>query len=78
MVEIICCTILKIINTDHLKFYETEGSRVGKVVWVVTPCGLTDFSPEDGGSILLRNVVINVQVHTALQSGSTPSTFMVV
>jgi hypothetical protein len=40
------------------------------VFWVVTPCGLVGlyfqvgiFSPEDGGSMFLRNVYL--QVHTA-------------
>jgi hypothetical protein len=43
---------------------------------VVTPCELvsrhqrfggTYFSPEDGGSMFLRNIGVYLQVHTALQ-----------
>jgi hypothetical protein len=39
------------------------------VLWVVMLCGLVGryLSPEDGGSMFLRNVGIYLQVHTALQ-----------
>jgi hypothetical protein len=55
------------------------------VFWVMTPCGLTGdyqhfggthclyrqhFSPEDGDSIFLANVGINLQVHTALPTST--------
>jgi hypothetical protein len=30
------------------------------VFWVVTPCGLTGFRTEDGGSMFLRNVGIYI------------------
>jgi hypothetical protein len=49
---------------------------------IVTPCGLAGvyerfritycFSPEDGGSMFLRNVGTHLQVHTALQPRRPP------
>jgi hypothetical protein len=53
------------------------------VFWVVTPCGLVDryqhfigtyFSPEDGGSMLLRNVGIYLQIYKVLQPRRPMST----
>jgi hypothetical protein len=34
---------------------------------LVTPCGLTGFSSEDGGNIFPRNVYICLSVHIVLQ-----------
>jgi hypothetical protein len=56
------------------------------VFWVVTSCGLGNryqrfgetyclhFSPEDGDSMFLRNVVIYLHFHTALQTRRPTST----
>jgi hypothetical protein len=44
------------------------------VFWFVTPCRLWgEYCPEDGGSMLLRNVGTHLQVHTASQFRRLPS-----
>jgi hypothetical protein len=48
------------------------------IFWLATPfrlVGRQDFSPEDGGSMFLRNVDIYLQVHTELLSRRPTSIF---